>query len=63
MLKLLLDDYQNIFPQIDLNKFDGNMNLRFSMNHLNEQEAILALEDFEGSFYYARKNSNDEINY
>ena len=35
MIKVaVLDDYQNIFPQIiDLKNLKVNMNLRFSMNH------------------------------
>ena len=63
MIKVaVLDDYQEVFQQIiDIQKYKEKYEFRiFNEPFLNENEAIVALEDFE-VFYNARKNSNYKI--
>ena len=53
MIKVaVLDDYQNVFSQIvDLTKFESKYDFKiFNEPFDNEQQTILALEDFEAIF-------------
>ena len=53
MIKVaVLDDYQEIFKQIiDIRKFNGKYEFKiFHEPFSNENEAIVALEDFEAIF-------------
>ena len=53
MIKVaVLDDYQEVFQQIiDVGKFKGKYEFKvFHETFLNENEAIVALEDFEALF-------------
>ena len=53
MIKVaVLDDYQNIFKEIiDIEKFNDRYNFKiFNQAFNNENEAILALEEFEALF-------------
>ena len=53
MIKVaVLDDYQEVFQQIiDVGKFKGKYEFKvFHETFLNENEVIVALEDFEALF-------------
>ena len=64
MIKVaVLDDYQNAFKQIiDIEKYKKKFDFKiFNEPFLNENDAIIALEEFDALFIMMRKNSYYKI--